>query len=606
MPEIEIFTAKSGALSARAKLPDGRSLLLHSAYDPVKEAQNLTSPFSLEETGIVILLGLGLGYHLEEIAKRIPPEAKILVVEKNGELINRAKTKLKNLPWARIAITGDEQEIKSFIFSHREELTGRQPVMIEHPPSFRLDPAYYGVMRTRVRDYISLLAIDLNTSRALNPSIQRNLLKNFSLVLQDPGVAVLKDAFRKKPAVIVAAGPSLVKNINLLPWAKNRGVLICVGTALKALQKKGIEPDLVVTIDPLAANYRLFENMRPTRAFLCYEHQTYPDILPLFPDRRFAFHALINHLGLWLRTLYGYKGEIEPGGSVAIAAFEIACLLGADPIVFVGQDLAYTDGYTHARGTQYDGQKADFNNPHVIAVPAVGGGTVYTSRALHGFLVRFEELFKKHSDRLIIDATEGGAVKRGARTMTFQEALDQYFPEEFPVLPHIEELHEKGKPSVSTLLPKAAEEIRRTMLEYEGFINKLDNLINLAKTVSRLDAAATARSSNGNGKSFWSRAAGQSLKEKAAQLNNALKEVNACGKLINLLSLLTIDVELARPLPEDATLAEQLERIQDAYGRYRGAARVMVEQLKETLEDLEKAEKRQIGIEGGIPLKHGH
>jgi hypothetical protein len=590
MPELEVFTAKSGVPSARAKLPDGRFLLLHSAYDPVREAQNLTASFSLEEARVVILLGLGLGYHLEEIAKKIPPEAKILVIEKYGELINRAKTKLKNLPWPRITITGEEEKIKHFVFFHREEITGRQPVIIEHPPSFRLDQAYYSMMRTRVRDYISQLAVELNTARTLNPSIQRNLLKNFSFVLQDPGLGVLKDAFLKKPAVIVAAGPSLAKNIDLLPRAKNRGVLICVGTALKALQKRGIEPDLVVTIDPLAANYRLFENMSPTRAFLCYEHQTCPDILPLFPERRFAFHAYVNHLGLWLRTLYGYKGEIEPGGSAAIAAFEIACLLGADPIVFIGQDLAYTDGYTHARGTHYEGQKAELDNPHVIAVPAVGGGTVYTSRALHAFLVRFEELFKKHSNRLIIDATEGGAVKRGAEIMTFREALERYFLEEFPVLARIEELHAKGRSPVSTLLPKAAEEMRRTVQEYEDFLKKLDNVIDLAKTVGRLDAAAAAASPAGNGNGFWRRAAGQSLKEKAVELNSALKEVNARSKMINLLSLLTIDVELARSLPDDATLAEQLERIRDAYGRYRGAAAVMIEQLKETLAELEKLE----------------
>lgn len=590
MPDIEFFTARSGALSARAKLPGGRLLLLHSAYDPVREAKNLVASTPLEKAKVVILLGMGLGYHLREIIKKAPPGAKVLVVEKHPDLIRQAEAKLKDLPRTRVFVATAEEQIKQFVFSHREELSDRNVAIIEHPPSLRLDPAFYGTMRARVRDYISLLTIELNTALALNPSIHRNLLKNFPFALQDPGVAVLKNVFQNKPAVVIAAGPSLAKNIDFLPQAKNRGVLICVGTALKALQKKGIEPDLVVTLDPTQANYRLFENTTSARAFLCYEPQAYPDILTMFPGKRFVFNSFSSHLAVWLRTLHGYKGEIEPGGSVAIAAFEIACLIGADPIVFIGQDLAYTDGYTHARGTHYDGQKADLNSPHVIKVPAIGGGTVFTSRPLHGFLVRFEELFKKHSDRLIIDATEGGAVKQGARVMTFRDALEQYFKEEFPVLPLIEELHEKGRPSVPALLPRVKTEIRQTRAEYEGLINKLDNLIKLGKTVDRLNTAFTTGNRDGNGNGFWSPAAGQPLKEKGMELSQALKEVNSCGKLIDLLSLLTIEVELARPLPENATLAEQLERIQSFYAKYRRAAGVMVEQLEETLGELQALE----------------
>mgnify|MGYP005838820573 CR=1 FL=1 len=584
--KLEIFTARSGAISAKAKLPDGRSLLLHSAHDPVREAKNLVAAESLENAKVVVFLGMGLGYHLQEALKKAPPEAKILVVEKSPELIRMVKAKLKILPWSRISLASDEQEIKKFIFLHREELRNGNLRIIEHPPSFRLDPHFYGAMLSRLRDYVSLLAVEINTAVKLNPSIHHNLLKNLPLVFFDPGIEVLKNAFQNKPAVIIAAGPSLDKNIDLLPRAKNRGILICVGTALKALQKKGIEPDLVVTLDPTPANYRLFESTVRTQAFLCYEPQTHPDILTLFPEQRFVFNSFKSHLALWLRTLHGNKGEIEPGGSVAIAAFEIACLLGADPVIFVGQDLAYTDGYTHARGTYYDGKKADINNPHVIKVPAVGGGTVYTSRAMHGFLVRFEELFKKQSRRLIIDATEGGAVKQGARIMTFKEALDKYFNKEVRALEHIKELHEKNKPLPTSLQERAFQEIQQTIEEYNDFISRLDNVLDLARTVSRLNVTNGLTTPGKGGSEFWSRATGESLKEKAAELNQQLKEVNSCNKLINLLGLLTTEIELSRTLPEDATLGEQLERIQDFYGRYRRAARLMVEQLGAALNQL--------------------
>lgn len=579
--KIEIFTAKCGVASARAHLPWGKSLLLHSAYDPVGEARNLVSAAHWQDAKLVILLGVGLGYPLAEIVKQAPPETKILAIEKYPELTGWIRQNLKDLPWSRITLTAEEGHIKNFIFAHREDLSDQGLIILEHPPSFRLDPDFYGTMRTRVRDYISLLAIELNTSRSLSHSIHRNLLQNFSKTIRDPGITRLKDAFKDRPAVIIAAGPSLSKNINLLAQAKNRGILICVGTALKALQKEGIDPDLVISLDPSLANYRLFENIASTKAFLCYEPQTYPDILNMFPERRFVFHSFSSYLALWLRNFYQAKVEVEPGGSVAIAAFEIACLMGANPIVFVGQDLAYTDGYTHARGTHYDGQKANISNPHVIKVPAIGGGTVYTSRALYAFLMRFEELFKKHCDRLIIDATEGGALKRGTQIMTFREALDKHFQGSFSVLQLIEDLHTKTQSPVNIVLG-IIKEISQTIEEYKDFISKLNELQELAEVVQKLNYSANNASSR-NGDGFWSRSSGKVLKEKASELNQLLKEVNACGKLIDLLGLLTVEIGLARTLPEDATLTQQLERIRDFYGRYHGAARIMVEQLEELL-----------------------
>lgn len=580
-PEIEIFAAKNGMPTARVHLPGKRSLLLHSIYDPLREAQNFVSGAHFQDAKVIILLGVGLGYHLAEVVRQAPAEAKILAIEKHSCLIEWVRQNFKDLPWPRITLTAGEEDIKSFISTCQEDLSAQNLVILEHPPSFRLDQDYYLNMRNKIRDYISLLAIELNTARALGHSVHRNLLKNFPQVIQDPGINILKDVFKKRPAVIIAAGPSLAKNIELLAYAKNRGVLICVGTALKALQKKDIDPDLVVTLDPMLANYRLFENMTPTRAFLCYEPQTYPDILSLFPNRRFVFDSLCSYLGLWLRSLYGAKGEVEPGGSVAVAAFGIACLIGADPIIFVGQDLAYTDGYTHARGTFYDGKKATIEGHHVFKVPAIGGGMVYTSRTLHSFLLHFEELFKKHSDRLIIDATEGGAVKRGTQIMSFKEALNKYFQKEFPVLQRIEELHTHARPPVD-LIPKAIKEITETITEYKSFVSRLDDLLDLAETVQKLnDAVASASSRNAN--DLWSRASQGLLKEKGAELNQALKELNSYGRLIDLLGLLAVEVGLARLLPEDATLAQQLERIRDFYGRYHGAARAMMEQLEELL-----------------------
>lgn len=48
---------------------------------------------------------------------------------------------------------------------------------------------------------------------------------------------------------MVAAGPSLNKNIQVLKKAKNRLFILAVDTAVKPLIKAGIKPDAFITID---------------------------------------------------------------------------------------------------------------------------------------------------------------------------------------------------------------------------------------------------------------------------------------------------------------------------------------------------------------------
>ena len=53
---------------------------------------------------------------------------------------------------------------------------------------------------------------------------------------------LLKAVSNKDAAILVAAGPSLNKNIQMLKKAKNRLFILAVDTAVKPLIKAGIKP----------------------------------------------------------------------------------------------------------------------------------------------------------------------------------------------------------------------------------------------------------------------------------------------------------------------------------------------------------------------------
>ncbi|MEW6573305.1 MAG: 6-hydroxymethylpterin diphosphokinase MptE-like protein [Bacillota bacterium] len=589
VPIIEFFQAKSGMPTARIIAPSGSSFMLHSTHDPVLEAKRFVAGYpSLSDAGGIICLGLGLGYHLQEILRVVPSGTEILVIENNIQLREWFKKNAKNLPCQRVAIADNEGAAKSYISRMRERIQEKGLVLVEHPASIRLDLEFYENVRRRIRDHVSLLLVDMTTMKSISHVVHANNFDNLPAVTADPGIKALTNAFKDRPAVIVAAGPSLSKNIHLLAEAKNRSVVICVGTAWRAMLAHGLRPDLVVTLDAGEPNYRLFAGLTPTEEFLCYEPQTYDKIIPIFPGRRFAFNSFTSPLTTWLKDLYGDKGYIEPGGSVAIAAFGIACLLGANPIVFIGQDLAYTNGYTHAKGTVYENQKPDLalSDIHYFEVPAVGGGKVLTARNIYSFLVRFEELFAMHKDRLIIDATEGGALKRGTRIMTFRETIDGYFTEEFPVLQVIEELHRKHQPDPA-VRERVRRELKKSAGELEKFMPKLAKILVTAAKVQELNDLADkiGREEFQRG-SVFACSIIAALKKKGAELNRRLKEANAQSKLIDLLCLLAVDVELKPLLPEKATLREQVERIMYVYSAYLEAAKHTRKQLSGAAERL--------------------
>jgi len=78
---IEVGKTKVGLPTLRVKKSSGQSILLHSAYDPLKEAKNFIEGCNLENTRFLIILGFGLGYHIREILDNYPGIESIVIVE---------------------------------------------------------------------------------------------------------------------------------------------------------------------------------------------------------------------------------------------------------------------------------------------------------------------------------------------------------------------------------------------------------------------------------------------------------------------------------------------------------------------------------------------
>jgi spore maturation protein CgeB len=79
-PEIKIIDCPTGSKSLILTGDDGYEKTVHSRYDPVAEAKSIVDAFCFSGEGILVVLGLGLGYHIVEFSSRYP-EAEIIAVE---------------------------------------------------------------------------------------------------------------------------------------------------------------------------------------------------------------------------------------------------------------------------------------------------------------------------------------------------------------------------------------------------------------------------------------------------------------------------------------------------------------------------------------------
>lgn len=87
---LSLVETKNGSLSLKITCDDGSVKTLHSLYDPEGEARAIVDTFQFDGKGILVVLGLGLGYHLKELVKRFP-DTEIVVIEANPGIYKLAK-----------------------------------------------------------------------------------------------------------------------------------------------------------------------------------------------------------------------------------------------------------------------------------------------------------------------------------------------------------------------------------------------------------------------------------------------------------------------------------------------------------------------------------
>lgn len=223
------------------------------------------------------------------------------------------------------------------------------------------------------------------------------------------------------PAILAAAGPSLDKNIETLKKAKGRAFIIAVDTAVRALLRADVIPDIFITVDgkKMAAHFT-DERLRKLPAICCLHGNR--DALLVHTGKKFFFDDENPYIMDFFKMKKREFAGLSTGGSVANDAFSFLDMMRFTTIILVGQDLAYTDNKTHAKDT-VAGELGQYGQGERVELDGYYGGKVQSSHEYELYLHWFENEIQSKPYLHVINATEGGANIRGASNMSLEEAL---------------------------------------------------------------------------------------------------------------------------------------------------------------------------------------
>jgi hypothetical protein len=442
---VTIEPAKSGEPTLAITADNGQRMYLHSRYQPLAEAHKLAGAIEVADKLVFYCHGFGLGYHVECLFDRAGDDAIFCIFEPRLPVLRAAleRRDLSRLIASRrmLFFTVANKATLFTRLNHHMALVNVGTASLDHAPSVGASPEFFAQQATWIDEFASLCRTSINTLLLNGRRTAENIARNLGWYAAAPGVNRLKDRYRGKPAIIVSAGPSLRKNKHLLPAAAGHAVMIAAQTTLKPLLEIGVEPDFVTSLDYSDICTRFFEGLPPTlRTELVAEPKASNKIFQMHPGPvSLLGNDFADNL---LRELRLDKAPLPAGATVAHLAFYLAEHLGCDPIIFVGQDLGFSDGLSYVPGTGHDEaarpEYGRFYTPemkqweqivrdrHILRrIPDVHGRPMYTEERLYAYLQQFERDFGASTSR-VIDASEGGALKRCATVMTLADALREF------------------------------------------------------------------------------------------------------------------------------------------------------------------------------------
>lgn len=162
-----------------------------------------------------------------------------------------------------------------------------------------------------------------------------------------------------KPTLLIAAGPSLTKNIKWLKENQDKFILVAIGATYKKLFDNGITPDIVTTVDP---KYHILDTTHFNKkdvillknTIVLASINTPTKILDRFNQEKLFLYEVVD--------TFKNNSNVYNGISVGEITLSLLLDMNVKEIYLLGTDLAFDEktGLSHFEG--YVNKREDFES----------------------------------------------------------------------------------------------------------------------------------------------------------------------------------------------------------------------------------------------------
>lgn len=501
--EVNVIGADTEQGRIVAVEKNGRFYPLNSLYNPQNASKQWAKQFyrpEINENSVIIVFGIADGRSVLELSRK-RKECTIIIYEPCQEIFWKAMecdevAELAESDNICITVKGVNEEYFFHALQTVLNYSNYQLVVQSVLPNYlQLFKTEYKEMLEIYKSVIELIVFTRNTMILRGIEIQHNTYALTKDMIEQRSDVQLMDIIDKKkmnglPAILVAAGPSLDKNVTQLKDIKNKAFIMVVDTALNTVLENGIVPDMTMSIDsrkPLV----LFKNDKFKDIPIALSMNSNKDVVKLNASKHFYEIDEEGYLKKLLEANEKESVQLPTGGSVATSALALLHEMGFKTIILVGQDLAYPGGVEHTAAAYGKGNdNVDTKKKDYIEVEDNYGNTVLTEANMNIYRKWIENYIGAYSDLKVINATEGGAKIAGTEFISLHEAIERYCTDEYEVSglldipPYLDESERSGIVQAIKNIPEQIEVLEEYIGKAQKIYSKIDGLNGKGKTNS--------------------------------------------------------------------------------------------------------------------------
>ncbi|WP_166432507.1 motility associated factor glycosyltransferase family protein [Lacrimispora amygdalina] len=414
----------------------------------------------LKFDSVIFLFGIDSGAYLDQLKKCICTRNLVVIFEPNRSVFNQFPVHLSN----NIHLVLYQEQLVKQIFDETISYKNINNIYFHAFGNYeRIYKKEYDRLIRHLDWTIMNAASLVYLAKRFKTVFIQNMIANMKIINQATPIHRYLLTNKDVPAIVVSGGPSLDQNIvDMVKYKdKLKNYFIITGSrTLQALVKNGIMPDMIVSVDPVDANYEMMKEHLDLDVPLAFYEYSNRYLLSDYKGEKILISLVLSHTILGMEHLKA----VYCGGSVSHACIDIANMLGCSPILLAGQDFAHTNQKHHSNSAVFPFDSKNRYDTQIFIKDIHGNptGSTITLDSFRRNLEYYIDCYKNQPRVHFINCSYGAAIK-GAPHRELGEILEKssFAGKKKACLPD-HELNLNAEETIDTIMAFVDEYLTRT------------------------------------------------------------------------------------------------------------------------------------------------